>query len=516
MDVTTEQKIVVWSKKRRTLVFLNVILMSVILFALLVIVNLISKDSYIRQDITTVRRLCLSERTKDIISRLRHRLNIYYIQPAYALVSQREVARQKARERFFELIQEYIRRSELIKFKVVSEVNLEEYRRIVAKFGGMVLPNSILFVYQSPAVEKRATLTIDNLFIPKFFEEGGPEISFMGEHEITNTIYSLLHEKEYNFYFTQGHGEINILKPGKHPLQSMSALSISLTQQEKVNLKPLNILQAGGIPDDCDVLCIFSPKSAFKPEELEAISKYLLDGGRLFVSFNVGSDANLNKLLEKWGVRYRYDKILATLVKTGTYSYFMYDIVGNFAHLHEINSKITKDFRYLFSQTSFFQFSKPEYKGVTQKMVLSLSRKDGVYLIDYEDFRKGRDVPIIKLYAGHLKPAKEEMHALICSLQQQTGNRYAKILLWASTIPLADFSLQIMKRIKDAPYVEYILNNFRWLLEKETLHIPPRRLEITPLNLEPAEKRLFFFVAVLILPGFGIIVGFVTLILRRK
>ena len=50
--------------------------------------------------------------------------------------------------------------------------------------------------------------------------------------------------------------------------------------------EPLQLLGDNTIPDDCNLLIIAGPQSAFSETELQKIDQYLQQGGRLFMLFN--------------------------------------------------------------------------------------------------------------------------------------------------------------------------------------------------------------------------------------
>jgi len=69
--------------------------------------------------------------------------------------------------------------------------------------------------------------------------------------------------------------------------------------------EPLLLMSDAPVPDDCNLLIIAGPQTAFKEAELQKIDQYLTQGGRLFVLFNYFSrqhSTGLEPILQKWGV----------------------------------------------------------------------------------------------------------------------------------------------------------------------------------------------------------------------
>src|SRR5690606_37271293 len=79
----------------------------------------------------------------------------------------------------------------------------------------------------------------------------------------------------------------------------------SLLRQNGVEVVGLNLTGTATVPNDCDLLIIAGPRAISEPE-LEKISQYLDEGGRMFVLFNskfIDPRAGLENILaNNWGV----------------------------------------------------------------------------------------------------------------------------------------------------------------------------------------------------------------------
>jgi len=67
----------------------------------------------------------------------------------------------------------------------------------------------------------------------------------------------------------------------------------------------LQLLGDSAVPDDCNLLIIAGPRTAFSETELQKIDQFLTQGGRLFMLFNELSSKNptgLEPILARWGV----------------------------------------------------------------------------------------------------------------------------------------------------------------------------------------------------------------------
>jgi hypothetical protein len=125
--------------------------------------------------------------------------------------------------------------------------------------------------------------------------------SFAGEQAFTATLIAVTNPK-LKAYFLTGHGE--------HPFDGTGELDgylqfTSVVQQNYVGVEPLTLLGTNAVPMDCNLLVIAGPTTALLEPELQKIEQYLNQGGRMFALFNsrsAGRETGLEKVLAKWGV----------------------------------------------------------------------------------------------------------------------------------------------------------------------------------------------------------------------
>ena len=65
----------------------------------------------------------------------------------------------------------------------------------------------------------------------------------------------------------------------------------------------LNVLEAGGVPEDCRALVITGPRKELLPDEVVLIDNYLEEGGRVLVCLDPEYDTGLEEWLLGWGVQ---------------------------------------------------------------------------------------------------------------------------------------------------------------------------------------------------------------------
>jgi ABC-2 type transport system permease protein len=126
-------------------------------------------------------------------------------------------------------------------------------------------------------------------------------VAFNGEMAFTALLLAVENPKPLKAYFLQGHGEPSLSDTGDVAYQKFG----SVLAENYIAPVPLELLGSNTIPDDCNLLIIAGPQSEFEEEELQKIDQYLQQGGRLFMLFNYFSikhPTGLEPILARWGV----------------------------------------------------------------------------------------------------------------------------------------------------------------------------------------------------------------------
>ncbi len=128
-------------------------------------------------------------------------------------------------------------------------------------------------------------------------------VLFMGEQVFSAVLLAIENPKPLKACYLGGHGE-HAPEGGD---EQMGYLKLtSLLQQNYVKVQPLSLLGTNRVPDDCNLLIIAGPTQPLTELEVQRISNYLEQGGRLLALVNyqsVGSRLGLEPLLERWGVK---------------------------------------------------------------------------------------------------------------------------------------------------------------------------------------------------------------------
>jgi hypothetical protein len=140
--------------------------------------------------------------------------------------------------------------------------------------------------------------------------------AFKGEMYFTADIYAVSYPQRLKTYFLYGHGENNPGDPhgedAKLGLSGYSKLAAILKNEIDSDWDRLVLRGTNGIPADCQLLIVPAAARVEKipPEELEKISIYLKQGGRLLALLN--GESGLEQVLAQWGVNVSTNRVVDT------------------------------------------------------------------------------------------------------------------------------------------------------------------------------------------------------------
>jgi hypothetical protein len=126
-------------------------------------------------------------------------------------------------------------------------------------------------------------------------------VAFLGEKMFTSALLSVTSPKSLIAYYLTGDGE-HALDGGNETGYLTFA---SVLRQNYIQVRTLTLTGTNGVPADCNLLIIAGPTKQMDEMELEKIDDYLHQGGRLFALLNYASlqrPTGLEKILAGWGV----------------------------------------------------------------------------------------------------------------------------------------------------------------------------------------------------------------------
>jgi ABC-type uncharacterized transport system involved in gliding motility auxiliary subunit len=305
-----------------------------------------------------------------------------------------------------------------------------------------------------------------------------------GEEGLTNALVRVL-KGQRTACFIQTHGERNLEGTERDGYDHFK----KQLDNENYQTKMLPFLQKMEIPKDCTMAVIAGPQNDYLPPEIDVLQKYLQDGGRALIMLDAGVElSNLTKLLSEWGVTARNDLVIdenpvAQIFGTEPYMPLIVKY-GTNPIAQPLNGRAT-----LFPISRSFEVGKDSKPGVSADSLCDTSSDSyGVTgwnpnIKEIQQFRAGKDVkgPLSVAVAGSVSGGGEK----------KTEGRF--VALGTSLIAANSFLGFQSNR-------DFIMNSINWLSEDEDLisirATPPESQHLT-MNAEQMRR-------VLILGVFGI------------
>ena len=236
----------------------NIFFMSVLVFGIIVLINVILGRHNVRWDTTKGKLFSLSPQSKKIVQELSDDVNVKaFFRPGNQQASQ-------------DLLEEYANQSNQFNYEMidpdmkpalVKQYNIENYGTIILEHGDKI-----------------------------------ERIKESTEQEITNALIKVTRDGAKKIYFTTMHGE--------HDIDDINPEGLNEARKgieaENYIVEKIFLAEQQKIPGDCSVLVVAGLKKELLEVEYQAIDQYLKNGGKLLVLLNP-DQPDLQNLLGKWG-----------------------------------------------------------------------------------------------------------------------------------------------------------------------------------------------------------------------
>lgn len=96
----------------------------------------------------------------------------------------------------------------------------------------------------------------------------------------------------------------NVYTLGGHSEQELASDALSGLEGDNYNIEELNLLSAGEVPEDCEVLIINGPQKDISEQERKALETYMKKDGKMYVFLDAGAEnlKNLYSLLKQYSI----------------------------------------------------------------------------------------------------------------------------------------------------------------------------------------------------------------------
>ena len=264
-------------KKRWLINGAKTVLLVTIIFAFFIGITVLMKKLNLTPiDLTEDKLFTLTEESKEQVKNIDKDINIYFV--GYS-----------EDDSTLDLARQYTKVNEKIKIEAVTATTRPD---LVEKYG--IETDSEGIIVESGNQYK--VLASNDLYT---YDTTTYEEINIAEEKLTAAIKSVAVEELPKVYFLSGYSSFSLTN-------GMQYLDMYL-QNEVNDVKTLDILSEGKVPDDCNTLVIGSPEEDFDDVATNAITDYINKGGNiLWLNAAIAQSqelSNVNKILAMYGVK---------------------------------------------------------------------------------------------------------------------------------------------------------------------------------------------------------------------
>ena len=489
---------------RRAATGLNVCLQAVLAAAALVMINYLASRYYLRWDVSVRQPYRLSEKTVGLLSGLDAEVRVVvFMQRGHTLFEELRCLLAE-----YEYAARGISSLDLRVEWVDPDRDLARTRELSAKYD--VKESNVLVV---ESVGRKTYVPADDLVAyeidyDQLLATGRTDrrrTGFIGEQAVSSAILTVVGESPPMVYFLGGHGE---RETGDFDEQTGYSRIARIMRRDNIDLKPLLLAEAGGVPRDCDALIIAGPSRPILKAEVQMLKAYLEKSGRLFVMLDPGSAAGLDALLAEWGVRICQDVAVGQRTLTGR------EVIV----IEYPDHPITRELKNVMSVFYMPRCIEPLEKK-PQTADRAADRPQVTTLVSTTQRGWGNADP-------------SERPAVFSAEVDRRGPVSFAVAVEKGTVPGIDVEIQPTRLvvIGDSFFVangaiggavggnaDVFLNAVNWLLEREALlAVAPKMPWHAALDMSRRQIKLAFLVIGILLPAVAVVAGVIMRWVRRS
>ena len=456
--------------------------MSVIFIAVVIVINMIVStipSKYSEIDISSQKLYSIGDETKKMLKDLEKDVTIYQIAQSGS-----------EDENISNLLKKYEDESKHIKVEQKDPVVNPKF---VSQYTSDDLSANSLIVVCG---DRNKVIDYNNIYETSIDYQtySSQTTGFDGEGQITSAIGYVTSENLPVLYTVEGHGEKDMDSSIKEDIEKAN-----------MDIKSLNLLTEGTVPDDADCLFIDSPSTDFSSDEKDAIIEYLENGGKamIFSDYTTEYMPNFDAILENYGVQ-RTEGVVFEGDKQHYAMQMPYYLVPT------INSTDAS------SETASagYYVLAPYAQGIKQlddvrdtvKIESILTTSDQAYS------KTDLNSNTIEKEDGDV----EGPFDLGVSITESLDDDKETQIVYYSTSNLMDSQTNQMV---SGGNEKLIMESLKWMTDTEesaSVSIPSKSLEVSYLTITDYDAAFWKICTIALIPGIFLVIGFVVWIKRRK
>jgi hypothetical protein len=251
--------------------------MTVAFFAIAVLVNFLLFRTPSRFDLTATRVFSLAPQSVQVLKSLDTKVR------ANAFFAPYHTSSQAAKD----LLNEFARQSSNFTYRFIDpELN----RSLSLQYDVTEFPSIVFEDVAQGTQQLIACAAVRNCFN-------------FNEQEFMTGILVATGEKQKIVYLLAGHKEASANTPGQTGERAEEGFDFAVEgmQRDNYRVRTLNLAQFGLVPDDAAVVVIAGPKQDLGEADKEALTEYIMKGGRILALLDPDSPDSFVLLLARWG-----------------------------------------------------------------------------------------------------------------------------------------------------------------------------------------------------------------------
>lgn len=455
--------------------------MTVVFIAVVIVINMIVGElpsKYTEIDVSGQKLYSIGDETKELLSELEKDVTIY------------QIAQSGGEDEVItSLLKKYEDESEHIKVEqkdpVVNPKFASEYTT------DNLSANSLIVTCgdRSKVIDYNNMYESDIDYQTYSYQTTG----FDGEGQITSAIGYVTSENLPILYTLTGHGETELGSTMKEGIEKAN-----------MEIKSLNLVSEGSVPEDADCLFIGSPSTDISSDEKDAILEYLENGGKamMFSDYNENKMENFDEILANYGL----ERTEGIVFEGDSQHYAMqmpYYILPDVGSAEAVSGMSSDGYMVL----------APFAQGIVQADdVRSTVVVNSLLSTSDQAYSKSN------LSSGSLEKEDGDTDGPFdvgVSVTENVDDEETKLVYYSASSLLDSQVNQMVSGGNE----KLVMESLKWMVDTEetvTVSIPSKSLQVSSLMI-PGYDASFWKICVMgVIPGFFLVAGFVVWFKRRR
>lgn len=455
--------------------------MTVVFIAVVIVINMIVGElpsKYTEIDVSGQKLYSIGDETKELLSELEKDVTIY------------QIAQSGGEDEVItSLLKKYEDESEHIKVEqkdpVVNPKFASEYTT------DNLSANSLIVTCgdRSKVIDYNNMYESDIDYQTYSYQTTG----FDGEGQITSAIGYVTSENLPILYTLTGHGETKLGSTMKEGIEKAN-----------MEIKSLNLVSEGSVPEDADCLFIGSPSTDISSDEKDAILEYLENGGKamIFSDYNENKMENFDEILANYGL----ERTEGIVFEGDSQHYAMqmpYYILPDVGSAEAVSGMSSDGYMVLAPFAQGIVRADDVRSTVVVNSLLSTS--DQAYSKS-------------NLSSGSLEKEDGDTDGPFdvgVSVTENVDDKETKLVYYSASSLLDSQVNQMVSGGNE----KLVMESLKWMVDTEetvTVSIPSKSLQVSSLMI-PGYDASFWKICVMgVIPGFFLVAGFVVWFKRRR